>query len=76
MLKVVRRTREVDVILNQQIAEDIARLGDTLSEETTREQITEAGANRQAQATAKRIEQLREQADAETSNSASALFYS
>lgn len=66
MLKVTRRTREVDIILNQQIAEDIARLGDTLSEETTREQITEAGTNRQAKATAKRIEQLREQADAET----------
>ena len=64
MLKVTRRTREVDIILNQQIAEDIARLGDTLSEETTREQITEAGTNRQAKATAKRIEQLREQADA------------
>lgn len=31
MLKVTRRTREVDIILNQQIAEDIARLGDTLS---------------------------------------------
>lgn len=43
MLKVVRRTREVDVILNQQTAEDIARLGDALAEETTREQITEAG---------------------------------
>ena len=52
MLKVTRRTREVDIILNQQIAEDIARLGDTLSEETTREQITEAGTNRQAKATA------------------------
>ena len=26
MLKVVRRTREVDIILNQQTAEDIARL--------------------------------------------------
>ena len=51
MLKVTRRTREVDIILNQQIAEDIARLGDTLSEETTREQITEAGTNRQAKAT-------------------------
>ena len=37
MLKVTRRTREVDIILNQQIAEDIARLGDTLAEETTRE---------------------------------------
>ena len=36
MLKVTRRTREVDIILNQQIAEDIARLGDTLSDETTR----------------------------------------
>lgn len=66
MLKVVRRTREVDVILNQQIAEDIARLGDALAEETTREQITEAGTNRQAKATARRIEELREQADAET----------
>ena len=66
MLKVVRRTREVDVILNQQTAEDIARLGDELAEETTREQITEAGTNRQAKATARRIEELREQADAET----------
>ena len=37
MLKVTRRTREVDIILNQQIAEDIARLGDALAEETTRE---------------------------------------
>ena len=37
MLKVTRRTREVDIILKQQIAEDIARLGDTLAEETTRE---------------------------------------
>ena len=36
MLKVTRRTREVDVILNQQTAEDIARLGDALAEETTR----------------------------------------
>ena len=50
MLKVTRRTREVDVILNQQTAEDIARLGDALAEETTREQITEAGTNRQAKA--------------------------
>ena len=66
MLKVTRRTREVDIILDQQIAEDIARLGDTLAEETTREQITEAGTNRQAKATARRIEELREQADAET----------
>lgn len=66
MLKVVRRTREVDVILNQQTAEDIARLGDALAEETTREQITEAGTNRQAKATARRIEELRKQADAET----------
>ena len=66
MLKVVRRTREVDVILNQQTAEDIARLGDALAEETTREQVTEAGTNRQAKATARRIEELREQADAET----------
>ena len=66
MLKVTRRTREVDIILNQQIAEDIARLGDALAEEATREQVTEAGTNRQAKATAKRIEQLREQADAET----------
>ena len=66
MLKVTRRTREVDIILNQQTAEDIARLGDALAEETTREQVTEAGTNRQAKATAKRIEQLREQADAET----------
>ena len=66
MLKVTRRTRDVDIILNQQIAEDIARLGDALAEETTREQITEAGTNRQAKATARRIEELREQADAET----------
>ena len=66
MLKVTRRTREVDIILNQQIAEDIARLGDTLAEETTRERVTEAGTNRQAKATARRIEELREQADAET----------
>lgn len=66
MLKVTRRTREIDIILNQQIAEDIARLGDTLAEETTREQITEAGTNRQAKATARRIEEMREQADAET----------
>ena len=66
MLKVTRRTREVDVILNQQTAEDIARLGDALAEETTREQVTEAGTNRQAKATARRIEELREQADAET----------
>ena len=66
MLKVTRRIKEVDIILNQQIAEDIARLGDTLSEETTREQVTEAGTNRQAKATARRIEELREQADAET----------
>lgn len=55
MLKVTRRTREVDIILNQQTAEDIARLGDALAEETTREQVTEAGTNRQAKATAKRI---------------------
>ena len=66
MIKVTRRTRDVDIILNQQIAEDIARLGDALAEETTREQITEAGTNRQAKATARRIEELREQADAET----------
>lgn len=66
MLKVTRRTREVDIILNQQTAEDIARLGDTLAEETTRERVTEAGTNRQAKATARRIEELREQADAET----------
>ncbi len=43
MLKVTRRTREVDIILNQQTAEDIARLGDALAEETTREQVTELG---------------------------------
>lgn len=66
MLKVTRRIMEVDVILNQQVAEDIARLGDALAEEATREQITEAGTNRQAKATARRIEELREQADAET----------
>ena len=56
MLKVTRRTREVDIILNQQTAEDIARLGDALAEEATRDQITEAGTNRQAKATARRIE--------------------
>ena len=66
MFKVTRRTREVDIILNQQTAEDIARLGDALAEETTRERVTEAGTNRQAKATARRIEELREQADAET----------
>ena len=41
-------------------------MGDALAEETTREQVTEAGTNRQAKATARRIEELREQADAET----------
>ena len=66
MLKVTRRIMEVAIILNQQVAEDIARLGDALAEETTREQVTEAGTNRQAKATARRIEELREQADAET----------
>ena len=55
MLKVTRRIMEVDVILNQQVAEDIARLGDALAEEATREQVTEAGTNRQAKATARRI---------------------
>ena len=54
MLKVTRRIMEVDVILNQQVAEDIARLGDALAEEATREQVTEAGTNRQAKATARR----------------------
>ena len=66
MLKVTRRTREVDIILNQQTAEDIARLGDELAEEATREQITEAGTNRKAKATAKRIEQLRRKSEEET----------
>lgn len=66
MLKVTRRTREVDIILNQQVAEDIARLGDALAEETAREQVTEANANGAAKRTARRIEGLRKQADAET----------
>lgn len=43
MLKVTRRIMDVAIILNQQVAEDIARLGDALAEETTREQITEPG---------------------------------
>lgn len=66
MLKVTRRTREVDIILNQQVAEDIARLGDALAEETAREQVTEANTNGVAKRTARRIEGLRKQADAET----------
>lgn len=66
MLKVTRRTEEVAIILNQQTAEDIARLGEALAEEATREQVTEAGTNRQAKRTARRIEELRKQADAET----------
>lgn len=66
MLKVTRRTREVDVILDQQLAEDIARLGDALASETTREQITESGVNGAAQRTAQRIEELRGQAVSET----------
>lgn len=66
MLKVTRRTKEVDVILNQQTAEDIARLGDILAEEATREQITEAGDNKTAKRTAERIDRLRRQAESET----------
>ena len=34
MLKVTRRIMDVAIILNQQVAEDIARLGDALAEET------------------------------------------
>lgn len=66
MLKVTRRTKEVDIILNQQLAEDIARLGDILTEETTHEQITEAGGNKAAKKTAERIEALRKQAENDT----------
>lgn len=66
MLKVTRRIQEVDIILNQQTAEDIAHLGDILAEETTREQLTETGGNRKARQTAQRIEELRKQAENDT----------
>lgn len=66
MLKVTRRIKEVDIILNQQVAEDIAHLGDVLAEETTHEQITEAGSDKAAKRTAERIEALRKQAEGET----------
>ena len=41
-------------------------LGDQLARELTAEQVTEAGANNAAKRTAKRIEELRKQAEAST----------
>ena len=66
MLKVTRKTKQVDIILDQELAERIAMLGDQLARELTAEQVTEAGANNAAKRTAKRIEELRKQAEAST----------
>lgn len=62
MLKVTRKTKQVEIILDQELAERIAALGDQLSRELTAEQVTEAGTNTAAKRTAKRIEELKEQA--------------
>ena len=53
MLKVTRKTKQVDIILDQELAERIAMLGDQLARELTAEQVTEAGANNAAKRTAK-----------------------
>ena len=66
MLKVTRKTKQVDIILDQELAERIAMLGDQLARELTAEQVTEAGANNAAKRTAKHIEELRKQAEAST----------
>lgn len=66
MLKVTRKTKQVDIILDQELSERIAMLGDQLARELTAEQVTEAGANNAAKRTAKRIEELRKQAEAST----------
>lgn len=62
MLKVTRKTKQVEIILDQELAERIAALGDQLSRELTAEQVTEAGTNTAAKRTAKRIEELKNQA--------------
>ena len=66
MLKVTRKTKQVEIILDQELAERIAALGDQLSRELTAEQVTEAGTNTAAKRTAKRIEELKEQAQDST----------
>lgn len=66
MLKVTRKTKQVDIILDQELAERIAALGDQLSRELTAEQVTEAGVNSAAKRTAKRIEELRKKAAVRT----------
>lgn len=66
MLKVTRKTKQVDIILDQELAERIAMLGDQLARELAAEQVTEAGANNAAKRTAKHIEELRKQAEAST----------
>lgn len=66
MLKVTRKTKQVDIILDQELAERIAALGDQLSRDLTAEQVTEAGTNSAAKRTAKRIEELKEQAQDST----------
>lgn len=66
MLKVTRKTKQVEIILDQELAERIAALGDQLSRELTAEQVAEAGTNTAAKRTAKRIEELKEQAQDST----------
>lgn len=66
MLKVTRKTKQVDIILDQELAERIAMLGDQLSRELTAEQVTEAGVNSAAKRTARHIEELRKQAESAT----------
>ena len=65
-LQVIRKTKTVEIILDQELAEHISALGDQLARDLTTEQVTEAGVNGAAKRTAQRIEELKKQASSAT----------
>lgn len=65
-LQVIRKTKTVEIILDQELAEHISALGDQLARDLTAEQVTEAGVNSTAKRTAQRIEELKKQASSAT----------
>ena len=65
-LQVIRKTKTIEIILDQELAERISALGDRLARDLTAEQVTEAGVNNAAKRTAQRIEELKKQAASTT----------
>lgn len=65
-LQVIRKTKTIEIILDQELAERISALGDQLARDLTAEQVTEAGVNSAAKRTAQQIEELKTQAEAST----------